>query len=263
MISYERLIQQFGNNITHYNYICLKHAIPKRWKTMLKRTHIININPKEETVFIKINKCVKPVALFKSKQVYWFLNTQHIEQPSCFTKWFDKYLIDFSPIQWKQIFMLSKSLTNNTKIIEFQFKIIHRVYASDSYVSNFDNTVNKVCILCNVDNNIPHLFADCIKVKTFWKNLMTWLSIVEGKEIKIKTIDIIFGMITGSNKRINFCMLQAKWYIHLNKQGDQHVNFANFLCYLRGVLVIEKQIAVNQKSIPYFNATFQYVLNHL
>ena len=97
----------------------------------------------------------------------------------------------------------------------------------------------------------------------FWENLKTWLNTVEGKAIPVKTIDIIFGMITGSGKGINVCILQAKWYIHLNKQKDLHVNFENFLCYLRGVFVIERQIAVNQKSIPYFNATFQNVLNHL
>ena len=30
MIAYDRLIQQFGNNMTQYGYICLLHAIPKR-----------------------------------------------------------------------------------------------------------------------------------------------------------------------------------------------------------------------------------------
>jgi len=263
VITYDRLIQKFGNNITQYRYICLVHAIPKRWRTMLKKDHTININPKEETVFIKINKSMKPITVLKSKQVYWFLNLENIELPSCIKKWFDKYLIEFSPLQWKKIFTLSKSLTNNTKLIEFQFKIIHRVYASNSYVSNFDNTVSKTCILCNVDNNIPHLFVDCIKVKLFWENLKAWLNIVEGKTIPVKTVDIIFGIITGSSKGINFCILQAKWYIHLNKQKDDQVIFANFLCYLKGVLVIERQIAVNQKSIPYFNATFHNVLNHL
>ena len=144
IISYEVLTQSYGNSITPYNYICLKHAIPQKWRAMLKSNNRMNINPKEETVFFKINKCVKPVALLKSKQVYWFLNTEHIEQPSCITKWFDKFLIEFSPLQWKKIFMISKSLTNDTKVIEYQLKITHRVYVSDSYVLNFDNTVNKV-----------------------------------------------------------------------------------------------------------------------
>ena len=186
-----------------------------------------------------------------------------IDQPSCISKWFNKYLIEFSPAQWKKIFTLSRSLTNNTKLIEFQFNIIHRVYASDSYVSNFDNTVNRVCILCHVDNNIPHLFVDCIKVDQFWKNMKIWLSTVEGKATPLKTIDIIFGIISSARKSINFCILHAKWYIHLNKQVDNHIHFANFLLYLKNVLVIEKQIAVNQKLIKSFNETFLKVLNHM
>ena len=105
--------------------------------------------------------------MLKFKQVYWILNTQIIDLLSCISKWFDKCLIQFSPAQWKQIFTLSRSLTNNTKLIEFQFKIINRVYSSDSYMSNFYNTVKRICILCHVDNNIPHLFVDCIKVINF------------------------------------------------------------------------------------------------
>ena len=68
----------------------------------------------------------------KSKQVYWFLNTQIIAKPSCFSKWFDKYFIEFSSFEWKKMFMLCRQVTNDTKLIEFQFKIIHRVYATDT-----------------------------------------------------------------------------------------------------------------------------------
>ena len=87
-----------------------------------------------------------------------------------------------------------------------------------------------------------------------------WLSTVEGKATPLKTIDIIFGKKTSEGKSINFCILHAKWYIHLNKQVDNHKHFANFLLYLKNVLVIEKQIAVNQKLIKSFNETFQKVL---
>lgn len=154
-------------------------------------------------------------------------------------------------------------ITTNTKLIEFQFKIIHRVYASDSYVSNFDNTVSKVCILCKVDNNIPHLFVDCIKVDNFWENFKTWLNNVTGRVFPITTVDIIFGILSGTVKSVNICVLHAKWFIHINKQIDHHVNFVHFLRYLKDVLVIEKQIAVNQKSVAYFNSTFKDILNVL
>ena len=104
------------------------------------------------------------------------------------------------------------------------------MYASDSYVSNFDNTVNKVCILCNIDNNIPHLFVDCVKVKIFWEKLKTRLSIVEGRAIPLKTIDI-FGMVNSSRKSIIICILQAKWYIHFNKQENHALNLLMFFCF--------------------------------
>ena len=77
--------------------------------------------------------------------------------------------------------------------MEFQFKIIHRVYASDSYVSNFDNSVNKNCQDCAVVNNIPHQFVDCIKVKMFWEHLKHWLGVAEGRVILLSTIDIILA----------------------------------------------------------------------
>ena len=56
---------------------------------------------------------------------------------------FNKYFIDFSEIKWKKTFTLIKTITTNTKLIEFQFKKIHHVYANDSYVSHFYNSVRK------------------------------------------------------------------------------------------------------------------------
>ena len=118
-------------------------------------------------------------------------------------------------------------LTTNIKLIEFQFKITHRVYASDSYVLNFDNTVSKLFILCKVDDSIPHLFVDCIKVDNFWKSFKTWLINVTGRVFPITTVDIIFGILRGTVKSVNFCILHAKWFIHINKEADNHVNFVN------------------------------------
>ena len=130
ILSYERLIAKYGNHITMYNYMCLKDAIPLKWRRILKNNNLLQINPKNETVFIKLKSNEKPVKLLKSKEVYWFLNTQNIIQPSCVKNWFDKYLIDFSPADWKKIFTLTHLITSDTKFIAFQFKIIHHVFSN-------------------------------------------------------------------------------------------------------------------------------------
>ena len=261
ILSYERLITKYGNHITMYNYMCLKDAIPLKWHRILMNNNLLQINPKNETVFIKLKTNEKPVKLLKSKEVYWFLNTQNIIQPSCVKNWFDKYLIDFSPAEWKKIFSLTHLITSDTKLIAFQFKIIHRVFPTDSYVSNFDNTVSKTCPLCQVDNNIPHLFVDCVKVIQFWQYFKLWLTMIEGNDIKLSTSNIIFGIHSGSKLCINFCILHAKWFINVNRKVDHNLNFDLFKCYLKNVLTIENQIAVNRKQLPHFNNTFGNIIN--
>ena len=56
--------------------------------------------------------------------------------------------------------------------------------------------------------------------------------------------------------KINFCILHAKWFIHTKKNKNIDVNFDTFLKYLKGVIVIEEQIAVNNKSMAEFLKMF-------
>ena len=228
-ISHQTLVNTFGNNINFFEYICLKDAIPQKWRHLLRHQNPINMNPIDETVYFTHNNIFKPIKLVQSNQIYWGLNTQHIIKPTCINRWFNKYFIDFSVIRWKNTFTLINTITTYTKLIEFQFKKIHHVYASDSYVSHFDNTVRKTCIHCHVDNNIPHLFVDCKKVKVFWTLFMTWLRNIDNTLPVLSTADIIFGIPKCSFFLTNYCLLHAKWYIHSQKKDNHDINFNNFL----------------------------------
>ena len=150
-------------------------------------------------------------------------------------------------------------MTYNSKIIEFQFKLIHRVYATDSYVSNFDNIVSKLCVKGNCINNIPHLFADCIRVKLFWTSFKEWLDKIEDYKVNIRTQDIIFGILCTPSVRPNYLILHAKWWIHLSRNDEQNVNFNTFLIYLKNVLSVEKCIAVNCKELMMYYQKFDDV----
>ena len=150
-------------------------------------------------------------------------------------------------------------MTYNSKLIEFQFKLVHRVYATDSYVSNFDNTVSKLCVKCNCINNIFHMFVDCIRVELFWTGFKEWLDRIENKTLNIRTQDIIFGIISTPSVRPIFLILHAKWWIHLSRIDEQNVNFHSFLIYLKNVLSVEKCIAVNRKELMMYYQKFDVV----
>ena len=134
-IPHQEVVNRFGQSITQYEYMSLIDAIPIAWRMTLRRYPIVNIQPSSEPLQININNTNIEVSILKSKQVYDHLNALHIEKPPCIHKWFEKYYIDFNTCRWKNIFGLARTLSKNSKIIAMQFKIIHRAYASNSYVS--------------------------------------------------------------------------------------------------------------------------------
>ena len=133
------------------------------------------------------------------------------------------------------------------------------MYASSSYVSNFDKTVSKNCILCGEINNIQHFFAECVNVRTFWQELKIWLRNNEQKDISINTNNIIFGIYKESNYQANFYILHAKWYIHLQRESMRPICLTTFLNYFKTVLIVEQQISCNLKT----NSEFRKIWGNL
>ena len=254
-ITYEKLVRKYGKYISYYEYLCLKHSIPLKWGRLLKQQGTVNVHPEREEVYITAGSESKPSYCFTSNKIYWILNNKQNITPSCEKTWFEKYYVEFSKSKWKYYFTLAKHTTCNTKIIEFQFKILHRVYASNSYVSNFDNSVKKICQLCNIEDNIVHLFVDCKRVKQFWLEFKTFLTACLDNTISLTTIEIIFGKFGLKYTAVNFCILYAKWYIHLNKDKDL-ISFQSFKSYLRNIFIIEKQIYTNKNKNETFSRLY-------
>jgi hypothetical protein len=244
-IAYDTLVQKYGRYISHYEYLCIKHALPRKWMNLLKQPVKYNVNPEKEDIFLQIGKESIPIKIVSSKKLYWAIHSKQMEAPTCKENWFKKYGIDFTESKWKTIFTLAKSVLCDTKLIEFQYKIIHKTYASNSYVSNFDNTVDKTCLQCKVEDNTVHFFVDCNKVKLFWEHFKDFISRSQGNPCSLTTCEIIFGKFGISNLSVNFFILYAKWYIHLNK--SQHlISFDAFKEYMKNVFIIEKQVYINK-----------------
>ena len=67
----------------------------------------------------------------------------------------------FQALSGNKILTLTKKLTMCSRIQEMQFKIIHKIYASDGFISNFDNTIKKNFSECYTKNNVIHMFVEC------------------------------------------------------------------------------------------------------
>jgi hypothetical protein len=239
-------------------------AIPCEWRKKLKMCHLVPIYPKKETVFLTLINKSKPISLVKSREIYWFLNDKNKCRPTCIKSWSDKYDINFTDQQWKHIFSLAIGITADTKLREFQFKIIHRAYATDSVVSNFDASVEKNCKICHKKNNIIHLFVECSKVDQVWKEFIDWYDRIEIQNTILTTQDIIFGCLrTNAAISLNFCILHLKWFIHLKRKEDLTPYFMNYLYYLKHVLQVEEARHIRNNDETHFAKHYAKIANHL
>ena len=133
---------------------------------------------------------------------------------------------------------------------------IHRVHASKSYVSGFDKTVNTECDLCNVKNDICHVFYYCKHVKEFWASFEQWLQLLSFP-VNASLKNVLFGVLEPISLIQNFCLLHAKCFLHreYSKTKDDfsyRPSLLSFQMYLKFALKVEKQIAVSSDSLNTF-----------
>ncbi len=224
-------------------YMSFISAIPKEWEKELNNTNNKNSEDISEqycTLFVK-----KPKAIY----MYQALKSLHVVQPTCIRTWAEQYGLVFDEKEWKFFFMLPWNLTRDHKLIEFQFKILHKVFASKSYVNRFDKSVSDMCAKCNVKANTIHMLYECQYVKVFWCN---FVQIAKGlsciKPIQNVSLEnVLFGINDKDSEALNYCIMHAKWFLFLqykslgyNESIEKMCTMNKFFIYLRYVVKIDE-----------------------
>ena len=146
-------------------------------------------------------------------------------------------------IDWTEVLNnLFFSITNNYKLIQFQYKLLMRI-STCRYMRYKMNIVKDTdqCSLCHVAlETLEHIFFHCPSTKAFNNKLNAFIS----DQVDIDFRDPkMFHFITcnHSNPIVNFVNLAAKWYISKNFQNSKPLIWDEFLRYIRFILAGEKQ----------------------
>ena len=142
-------------------------------------------------------------------------------------------------IDWEMAYKLPFCSTKDTKLIIFQFKLLHRRLATNDFLNKIGIKDNDICTFCRTEKEtLFHLFWSCSETSCFWQGFMKWLA---ESQIKLKsdifTPDIIIGLRsdTLSNTNQYFCFLAARYYIWSCKTKEilpRIERFPGFLSYL-------------------------------
>ena len=80
-------------------------------------------------------------------------------------------------IDWEMTYKLPFYSTKATKLIIFQFKLLHRRLATNDFLNKIGIRENDICTFCRSEKeSVFHLFWSCSETSSFWRDFMKWLA---------------------------------------------------------------------------------------
>ena len=137
-------------------------------------------------------------------------------------------------IDWKTVYRAPFLFTKITKLIVFQFKLLHRRLATNIFLTKINLKDNEQCTFCQNDREtLIHLFWTCDVSSLFWQGFKQW-GIIRGELPNIINLSpsLILGLKPNKNKSINFYFLIARffnWTCEMRNISPKIENFFPFL----------------------------------
>ena len=253
----EQLQEEYGIIIDVMLYNSLKSSIPKEWKHKLKEITIVkDAIPPGEPIILNINDTEIPCQFITNNMIYWIFVQKISSNPTAITTWKNDFQDENIP--WQKIFTLPYNITRETKLQSFQYKIVHRIFPCNSWVSRWKPDVTEICNFCNGIDNLQHYFWECEIVKPFWNSCTVWWNRNISCQINLTGKDVILGSFCPGKHNIsfNFLILHGKWYIARQKYLFKKIDFYTFLTELKMALLLENYISHNQKKVKVFEERY-------
>ena len=130
----------------------------------------------------------------------------------------------------QNVYLMPFKVTNEVKIIMFQYKVIHNVLPT-RYRDGISES--PICNLCNMEEQtLHHLLINCTLTVDFWILFQDWWYQKTHVTIKLTTSHILYGWHDRIKhwQVLNYCLLIAKYRIFYTSLRGDVLNFQNFYC---------------------------------
>ena len=215
--------------------------------------NVQNANCEFEPLTTKILQAKKATTLIYKKKL---ISNKGLTPESSQKKWLEDCSLPINDnINWTDAYLLAKKCTKSTKLIEFQFKFLHRRVPTNSFLFRIGLKDDKNCSFCHTSpESLIHLSWSCHKTSHFWNKVTEWL-----ENVNLLRRDYTLTNITALGLRpdishfslfINYCFLLARYHIWLAKTKENHPNLTHFICTLKSQYEIETKGGETKKWKP-------------
>ena len=98
-------------------------------------------------------------------------------------------------------FYIPKKLCKETKLKEFNFKLIHRIIVAKKELYCFSINEDDNCIYCGEKDSIDHTFRDCSPIQVFTQKVIDWFNTVNSSRFNSSAEEKLFGILSGSYRK--------------------------------------------------------------
>ena len=148
------------------------YSILAAWRLLIRTANIATVlSPLPNTLAILINDILVPILDASSKHIYRSFLAKKQTTPTAKDR--EKLYAKFHrlTIDWKRVYLLSFRTTLETKLREFQFKILNRIVFTNEKLFRFDMAESDKCAFCQTEvESIEHLHFSCKISTVFWKH---------------------------------------------------------------------------------------------
>ena len=254
--TFQQMKQKINTN-NFVKYYSLISNVPKCFKDHIKENtanvSLVSFNP-VDNFFQRI------VTSTKVKFIYNDFIDNVVQLPTeKFLKWED--LLSCDIVNWSKYFIILNKACKNSYLRNFQFKLLHRIIPTNSFLFKIKLTNTNLCTFCNSqEETLEHLFFDCPEVLQFWTAFT--------QQLRLYYADFVFDkekVLLGFKYEtlfINLLFIIAKNYIYKCKLNEQKPNITDLKYKIKSYHSMELYVAKKNNKVPVverFWAPLQYI----
>lgn len=191
VMQYEEFCEKFSFYPPITTFYGVRNAILSTWRDI-----------RNEQVKFVLPACPKPLYyILTNKQrgisIYIFIKNLKVSY-----KYQNKWQYDLEMLEdntwWKKVYVMPSRSTMDVKARWFQYRIIHRIICTNTYLHIIKIKNSPNCTFCNRDvETILHLFWECRIVNTFWQDLIAYINNNTNLNLQCIATEIIFGFVSS------------------------------------------------------------------
>lgn len=201
-----------------FEYWAVINALPHIWKVWVRECSLEIQEENSLDRLIIFNTKLKNIkAMLKNKK--------DITQVPPYACYYWKRLFDTEINE--DVWTMSRKATKEVRLLELQWKIVHRIYPTNIILEKMKIVKNNKCSYCpNEVDFLEHFYYECQIIKNFWNYVSTTLSMIFEKKIMCTIQDVLFGFQHNSiglkeKQHINHVLLVGKMCISIVKKTNQ------------------------------------------